>query len=60
MPAIDAFASTASLAIVCCPAMRASRVAHSRVGPDLDHHHRGDEQYAEARGDAELGADRKI
>ena len=35
-------------------------IAHRRVGPDLDDHHGGDEQNAEARGDAELGADGKI
>ena len=35
-------------------------IAHRRVGPDLDNHHRGDEQNAEARGDAELGTDGQI
>ena len=35
-------------------------IARRRVGPDLDNHHRGDEQNAEARGDAELGADERF
>ena len=32
-------------------------IAHRRVNAHLVDHHRGDEQNAEARGDAELGAD---
>jgi hypothetical protein len=35
-------------------------IAHRHVGPDLDNHHCDNEQYTEARGDAELGADREI
>ena len=35
-------------------------IAHRRVGPDLDDHHRGDKENTEARGDAELGPDREV
>jgi hypothetical protein len=35
-------------------------IARRCVGVDLHDHHGGDEQNAQARGDAELGADREI